>query len=114
MLALRLATGAADASVVAFDEVDAGVGGATALAMGQKLARLARRRQVLCVTHLPQIAAQAHSHFVVRRDGPRATVHRVEAEERVEELTRMLAGMPDSERGREHAAELLAAAAGRR
>ena len=114
VLAIRLATGAADAAVVAFDEVDAGVGGATALAMGRKLAKLADRRQVLCVTHLPQIAAQATTHYVVERDGPRATVREVVDEARIEELSRMLAGMPNSERGREHAAELLEAAAATR
>ncbi|HSF84599.1 MAG TPA: AAA family ATPase [Acidimicrobiia bacterium] len=114
VLAIRLATGAADAAVVAFDEVDAGVGGATALAMGRKLAKLADRRQVLCVTHLPQIAAQATTHYVVERDGSRATVREVVDEARIEELSRMLAGMPNSERGREHAAELLEAAAATR
>jgi DNA repair protein RecN (Recombination protein N) len=110
VLALRLATGAAEAAVAAFDEIDAGVGGAVALALGRKLARLAARRQVLCVTHLPQIAAQADAHYVIRREGTRAVVERVDGDARIEELTRMLAGMPESERGREHAAELLASA----
>ncbi len=110
MLALRLASGGADAPIVAFDEVDAGIGGATALAMGRKLRDLARNRQVLCVTHLPQVAAHAESHFVVRRDGAVATVEEVVGDARLEELTRMLAGLAASEKGRDHAAELLAQA----
>lgn len=108
VLAVRLATGAADVPIVAFDEVDAGIGGATALAMGEKLARLSRDRQVFVVTHLPQVAAFADIHFVVHREGPVASVVSVDGEERLAELTRMLGGLPESERGREHAAELLA------
>jgi DNA repair protein RecN (Recombination protein N) len=111
ILALRLAGGAGRAPVVAFDEVDAGVGGRTALALGAKLAELATDRQVLCVTHLPQVAAFADTHVVVRREGPSATVELVEGAERLEELSRMLSGLPESERGREHAEELLAIAA---
>jgi DNA repair protein RecN (Recombination protein N) len=110
ILALRLASGASDASIIAFDEIDAGTGGTTALAMGAKLKDLAGGRQVFCVTHLPQVAAYAESHFVVRREGNTATVSKVEGDERLEELSRMLAGLPDSERGREHAAELLSIA----
>lgn len=107
ILALRLAAGAGEVAVVAFDEIDAGTGGATALAMGKKLKDLARERQVFCVTHLPQVAAFADTHFVVRRDANTATVERLEGDERLEELSRMLAGLPDSERGRAHAEELL-------
>jgi DNA repair protein RecN (Recombination protein N) len=90
-----------------FDEVDAGVGGATALALGRKLADLGQVNQVLCVTHLPQVAAHADCHYVVRRDGDTAEVARVEGEDRLEELSRMLAGLPESVRGRDAAAELL-------
>lgn len=110
VLALRLAAGVGDAAVVAFDEIDAGIGGAVALELGRKLAGLATTRQVLCVTHLPQVAAFADSHYVVERTDSRAEVRLVDGEERVAELSRMLAGMPESERGREHAAELLATA----
>ncbi len=110
VLALRLAGGVADVPVVVFDEVDAGVGGGTALALGRKLAAVARSAQVLCVTHLPQIAAHADRHFVVDRDGPAAGVTMVEGDERLAELTRMLSGMPDSDQGRSHARELLAEA----
>jgi DNA repair protein RecN (Recombination protein N) len=94
-------------AVVAFDEIDVGTGGVTALAMGRKLHDLARDRQVFCVTHLPQVAAFADTHFVVRRNANTATVERLEGDERLEELSRMLAGLPDSERGRAHAEELL-------
>jgi len=110
VLALRLASGVADVPIVAFDEIDAGVGGATALALGKKLAALAVGRQVLCVTHLPQVAAYADTHLVVERDGARAHVRQVADDERLEELSRMLAGSPGSATGQEHAAELLAAA----
>ena len=108
VLAIRLAGGVADVPVVAFDEIDAGIGGSTALAMGSKLAALSEGRQVLVVTHLPQVAAFADTHFVVERTGTAATVRKVEGDERVEELSRMLGGLPESEQGRGHAAELLA------
>lgn len=114
VLSVRVAAGVAEAPVVAFDEVDAGVGGATALAMGEQLAILAATGQVLIVTHLPQVAAFANRHFVVERDGANATVRMVEGPERVAELARMLGGLGDSEGGRLHAEELLALAAERR
>ncbi len=101
-----------DASVLVFDEVDAGIGGATAMAVGQKLARLAAggRRQVLCVTHLAQLAAYADVHHVVEkgiRDGRTVTTTRhVGDDERVVELSRMLGG-DTGEAARAHARELL-------
>jgi DNA repair protein RecN (Recombination protein N) len=107
VLALRLAIGIADAAVIAFDEIDAGVGGATALAVGAKLAALGADRQVLCVTHLPQVAAYAGTHLVVSRERREATVSVVEGEARLHELTRMLSGLPESDKGKRHAAELL-------
>lgn len=113
VLSLRLAAGVGDVGVVAFDEIDAGTGGATALAMGRKLAALAEGRQVFCVTHLPQVAAFADQHYAVQREGTTTTVAPVEGEARVEELSRMLAGLPESDRGREHASELLALAGDR-
>ena len=109
-LALRLAAGIGDADLIAFDEVDAGIGGATALAMGEKLAALSDNKQIFCVTHLPQVAAHADTHLVVERDGARATVRPVAGDARLAELSRMLGGLADSERGQLHAAELLAAA----
>jgi len=114
VLAIRLAGGVADAPIIAFDEIDAGIGGFTALAMGRKLADLSRGRQVMVVTHLPQVAAFADTHFVVERTGPRATVRRVDGEDRLAELTRMLGGLPESKQGRGHSAELMALAASHR
>lgn len=113
VLALRLAGGSRDVATLVFDEIDSGVGGSTALALGEKLADLARHHQVLCVTHLPQVAAFADRHYVVTRDDTRAGVTRVEGPDRVEELSRMLAGLPESERGREAAEELLETASTR-
>lgn len=107
ILALRLATRAEGVGTLVFDEVDAGVGGVTALALGRKLAELGKAGQVLCVTHLPQVAAHADCHYVVTRDGDRAEVVKVDGEGRLEELSRMLAGLPESARGKEAAAELL-------
>lgn len=111
-----------DAAVLVFDEVDAGVGGATALAVGEKLARLAhsasRPRQVLCVTHLAQLAAFADVHHVVEKGlaGGRTvtTARRVADDARVAELARMLGGDLTAAAGLAHARELLDAAAGRR
>jgi DNA repair protein RecN (Recombination protein N) len=112
VLALTLASGGADAELVAFDEIDAGIGGSTALAMGEKLAALARTRQVICVTHLPQVAAYGSRHYSVERNGTTASIEEVDGPRRVEEISRMLAGMGASEKGKSHAKELLAAAAG--
>ncbi|MEA2002830.1 MAG: AAA family ATPase [Actinomycetota bacterium] len=109
-LALRLAAGIGDAGLVAFDEVDAGIGGATALAMGEKLSTLSNDRQIFCVTHLPQVAAHADTHLVVERDGAKASVRVVAGDDRLAELSRMLGGLPHSERGQLHAAELLESA----
>ncbi len=111
VLALTLAAGGAESAVVAFDEIDAGIGGTTALAMGKKLAALATDRQVICVTHLPQVAAFGVSHFVVARKGTVTTVEGVTGNRRVGEIARMLAGLGDSDAGQRHASELLAMAA---
>ena len=111
VLALTLASGGADADIVAFDEIDTGIGGATALAMGRKLAFLAERRQVICVTHLPQVAAFADRHYVVARSGATTSISESTDEARAEELSRMLAGLTSSEKGKDHAQELLALAA---
>ena len=77
-----------------FDEVDAGIGGQAGLAVGRRLARLAGGRQVLVVTHLPQIACFADRHLRVAKDGGTASVDRLEGPARSEELSRMLAGLP--------------------
>jgi DNA repair protein RecN (Recombination protein N) len=113
-----------DARVLVFDEVDAGVGGATAMAVGEKLARLAsgvvdgQQRQVLCVTHLAQLAAFADVHYAVEKGlaGGRTvtTTRRVAEEERPRELARMLGGDASAAAGLEHARELLESARDRR
>lgn len=110
VLAVRLAGGVSDGEALVFDEIDAGVGGSTAIELARKLASLAEGRQVLCVTHLPQVAAFADVHYVVHRDQNEAAVRRVEGGERLEELARMLAGLPESDRGKDAAEELLALA----
>jgi DNA repair protein RecN (Recombination protein N) len=95
-----------------FDEVDAGVGGKAAIEVGRRLAALAQHTQVIVVTHLPQVAAWADSHFVVKKssDGTvtASDVQALDAASRVEEIARMLAGLEESSSAREHAAELLA------
>ncbi|HWE70672.1 MAG TPA: hypothetical protein VG205_09930, partial [Acidimicrobiales bacterium] len=110
MLAVRLALTDAP-GVLIFDEVDAGVGGSAATAVGAALAALGRRSQVLVVTHLAQVAAQAdHQLAVLKTEHDGRTVSQVaelDAEERVVELSRMLSGRPDSETARTHARELL-------
>jgi len=93
-----------------FDEVDAGIGGRAGLAVGRRLARLARTKQVLVVTHLPQIACFADRHVrVLKRQGT-ATVSVLDQAERVAELSRMLSGLPESDAAASHAEELLAEA----
>jgi DNA repair protein RecN (Recombination protein N) len=111
MLALKAATaGASDVPTLVFDEVDAGIGGAVAEVVGRKLRQLARGRQVLCITHLPQIAACADHHYVVRkrpsRGRTRSSAARLSDAERVEELARMLGGVTITAQARRHAAEL--------
>ena len=117
MLALRLVAGAQVPTLV-FDEVDAGVGGAAARAVGRALAALASDKQVLVVTHLPQVAAFADAQIALtkRDDGRTTSVAAValDARSRVEELARMLSGLAASESGQEHAEELLAVAAAER
>ena len=111
MLAIKAATaGATDVPTLLFDEVDAGIGGAVAETVGRKLAALAVERQVICITHLPQIAACADHHFVVRkravRGRTRTSAERLSDTERVDELARMLAGITVTKEARRHAAEL--------
>lgn len=116
MLAIEVVFAGADpVPTFVFDEVDAGVGGKAAVEIGRRLARLARTAQVIVVTHLPQVAAFADQHLVVEKasDGSvvRSGVVTLNHEGRVRELSRMLAGMEDSELGRAHAEELLELAA---
>jgi DNA repair protein RecN (Recombination protein N) len=119
MLAIEVVFAGADpVPTFVFDEVDAGVGGKAAVEVGRRLARLARLSQVIVVTHLPQVAAFADNHLVVRKadDGSvtRSGITRLDDAGRVTELSRMLAGLEDSAFGRAHAGELLTAAAAER
>jgi DNA repair protein RecN (Recombination protein N) len=116
MLAIEVVFAGADpVPTFVFDEVDAGVGGKAAVEIGRRLAKLARLAQVIVVTHLPQVAAFADNHLVVAKanDGriTSSGVIRLDHSGRVRELSRMLAGMEDSEYGQAHAAELLGMAA---
>jgi DNA repair protein RecN (Recombination protein N) len=94
-----------------FDEVDSGVGGAVAEMVGRRLSELGSKRQVLCVTHLPQVASQADSHFRINKlsDGKSTKVHvtPLNHDSRIEEIARMLGGIKVTERTRDHAAEML-------
>jgi DNA repair protein RecN (Recombination protein N) len=99
-------------TTMVFDEVDAGVGGRAAVQIGRRLARLARNRQVIVVTHLPQVAAYADVHLMVDSTGKNGAsgVRRLDGDQRVAELARMLAGLGESDTARAHARELLEAA----
>lgn len=115
LLALQvLVAGRRGSATQVYDEVDAGIGGATGAAVGRKLAQLSRRGQVICITHLPQIAAWADRHFVVRKrtSGGRTATEVQELDEtgRVEELARMLAGLETGGSATEHARRMLEAA----
>ncbi|WP_084129826.1 DNA repair protein RecN [Demequina sp. NBRC 110055] len=116
MLAIEVSLAAAGDDVprtFVFDEVDAGVGGKAAIAVGNRLAELARTHQVMVVTHLAQVASFADTHVVVQKttDGAvtRAQVARVDGDARVEEIARLLSGQEDSSTARAHALELLEA-----
>lgn len=110
LLAIKVVLGARDsADTLVFDEVDAGVGGATAVALADVLADLAKTHQVLVVTHLPQVAVRAEVHYVVRKqegDIPETQLVQVEDDDRVDEIARMLSG-GKTEASRVHARELL-------
>jgi DNA repair protein RecN (Recombination protein N) len=112
LLALESAAlGRAEARTLVFDEVDAGIGGRVAEIVGRRLRDLGRRHQVLCVTHLPQIAALADTHHAVRKESARGRTHasvvRLDPEARVEEVARMLAGETVTEAARRHAREMI-------
>jgi DNA repair protein RecN (Recombination protein N) len=100
-----------------FDEVDAGVGGASAIEIGRRLARLAETAQVIVVTHLAQVAAFATNHLAVVKSNDGAVtasdVQRLEGDARLAEMARLLSGLPDSESGLDHARELLELGASR-
>ena len=115
VLALKVALAeAGSAGTMIFDEIDRGVGGAVASAIGERLARLALQSQVLVVTHSPQVAARATHHFRIEKthgaDGTRTTVRRLDGDERREEIARMLSGAAVTDEARAQAARLLEAA----
>ena len=112
MLALKsILARSASVETVIFDEVDAGIGGATAEVVGEKLAGLARFHQILCITHLPQIASKASTHFQVRKnvvDGRTQTsISELDENERVEEIARLLAGRKITPQALAHAREMV-------
>jgi DNA repair protein RecN (Recombination protein N) len=115
ILALKVALAeAGTAATMIFDEVDRGVGGAVASAIGERLARLAQESQVLVVTHSPQVAARASHHYRIEKShgpgGTRTTVRKLSSEERREEIARMLSGASITEEARAQASRLLDAA----
>ena len=112
MLAIEVVIAGSDpVPTFIFDEVDAGVGGASAIEIGRRLARLSRTAQVIVVTHLAQVAAFATNHLRVLKDGDGAvtasSVQQLDGDERVGEMARLLSGLQDSESGLAHARELI-------
>jgi DNA repair protein RecN (Recombination protein N) len=117
MLALKSLIAKTDRiPTLVFDEIDVGIGGATADRVGEKIAQLAATHQIICITHLPQIAARADTHFSVEKKvaGGRTStvVRRLDSDERTGELARMLGGAQVTEIGRRHAAQLIKSAKG--
>jgi DNA repair protein RecN (Recombination protein N) len=114
MLALTGLGAVAGAETLVFDEIDAGIGGNTARAVGERLRRIAAGRQVVCITHLPQVASQASAHFRITKTAAKgsttAAVERVDGEELVAEIVRMLGADRDDAAASRHARDLLAAA----
>ena len=110
MLALSGLGQAASAGTLVFDEIDAGIGGNTARVVGERLKALGEGRQVLCITHLPQVASLADVHFRLEKDVAEgqalATVERLDGEGVVEEIRRMLGGERSDEAATRHAREL--------
>ena len=113
MLALSGLGGSSDGATRVFDEIDAGVGGATARAVGERLRELSGQAQVLCITHLPQVASLASAHFRISKqvaDGvTSASVEPVAGDDLVGEIVRMLGSAEGDEAATSHARELLAA-----
>lgn len=112
-LAIQVVTAVtSDTPTLVFDEVDVGVGGATAEVVGGLLRKLGGSTQVICVTHLPQVAAQGHHHFVVRKEtsksGAETSVLRLNEEEKVDEIARMLGGVERTSESLAHAQSMLA------
>ena len=116
MLAFKtIAADSDDVGTLVFDEIDTGISGRMAQVVGEKMAAIGRRRQVICVTHLPQIAALGDSHHLVeKREEEGRTLTRVRAlsfEERVREIARMVGGAQETAATLSHAREMLQMAA---
>ena len=100
------------APTLVFDEIDTGVGGAVADAIGGRLSNLSRHVQVLSVTHAPQVAARAQAHFLISKDGEQdveTRIHTIDGDSRLEEIARMLSGAQVTAEARAAAARLLEA-----
>jgi DNA repair protein RecN (Recombination protein N) len=105
-LAIQLvAASASPVGALVFDEIDVGIGGAVAETIGKALRKLGKERQVLCVTHLPQVAANGNDQWSVTRSGLKVRLEKLDRNARIAELARMLGGAENT--ARKHAAELL-------
>jgi len=117
MLAMKQLHPESDVPTLIFDEVDTGIGGATSAMVGRKLQAVASRQQVLCITHLPQVAAHANCHYKVEKhvagDRTSTEITPLDDEGRVEEIARMLGALIITDKSREHARELIQHAASR-
>jgi DNA repair protein RecN (Recombination protein N) len=111
MLAFKQIHPESDVPTLIFDEVDAGIGGSVSAMVGTKLKRVSRQQQVMCITHLPQVAAFADHHFKVvkttEQGRTRTGLNLLTGESRVEEMARMLGGAKITDRTREHAREMI-------
>jgi len=112
MLALKtILARTASVETLIFDEIDAGIGGATAEVVGEKLHSLSKYHQILCITHLPQIASKGSTHFLVEKkiaeSRTRTVISELDGEERVKEIARLLGGKRISQKAIAHAREIL-------
>ena len=110
MLALKTVLARVDATpTLIFDEIDVGIGGRVAEIVGQQLATLGSIRQVLCITHLAQVAANAHHQILISKSGDpvEAQIHTLKETQRVDEIARMMGGIEITEQTRAHAEEML-------
>ena len=113
MLAMKQLHPESDVPTLVFDEVDTGIGGATSSMVGKKLKGVAARQQVLCITHLPQVAVYADHHYLVAKDivdgRTQTSLALLSGETRIDEIARMLGGIAITGKSREHAAEMIEA-----
>jgi DNA repair protein RecN (Recombination protein N) len=111
MLAVKKVVGGVEGTTMIFDEIDAGIGGAVAEMVGRRLKELAAKGQVICITHLPQIAVYGDHHYLVEKvqeeESTRTGIRLLEADERVVEVARMLGGVNITEKTLERAEEML-------